>query len=227
MEHQNKLSIPAAIIVAGILIALAIFATKSPGQPSPTNAPGQPASIKLNPVTAQEHVRGNAKAKVVIVEFSDLECPFCKMFHPTMQKLFANYNGDMAWVYRHFPLDSIHPKTRKEAEAAECAAELGGNDAFWKFVDRVFEITPGNNQLDPNQLYNIADYIGLDKVAFKACLDSGKEAAKVESQFQDGVAAGVTGTPMSFILYKNQKIQINGADSYESIKAKIDSLLKS
>ena len=230
--NNNKLSLPIAIVVAGVLIAGAILITKIPPAPSaegPAGQAGAPAGDlkELDPISQDDHIFGaTPNTKVFIVEFSDTECPFCKRFHPTMQKIVDEYKGQVAWIYRHFPLDSIHPKTRKEAEATECANELGGNDAFWKYLDRLFEISPTNNQLDPAELYNIAKYAGLDAIAFKTCLDSGKYAGKVEAQYQDGLNVGVSGTPMSIIVYKDQKVILEGAQPYEAVKAKIDALLR-
>jgi len=118
---------------------------------------------KMNPVTALDHIRGNPDAKVVMVEYSDTECPFCKVFHATMQQVMNDYgkDGRVAWVYRHFPIDSLHSKARKEAEAMECAYDQGGDEKFWSFTDRLYEVTTSNNGLDPNELYNIAKYVGL------------------------------------------------------------------
>ncbi len=99
-----------------------------------------------------DYILGNKDADVIIYEYSDTECPFCKRFHATMHELINNNKGKVAFVYRQFPLDSIHPKTRKESEALLCAGELGGNDAFWKYLDTIFEITPSNNGLDPDLL---------------------------------------------------------------------------
>jgi protein-disulfide isomerase len=225
----SQLSLPVAIVVAGALIAGAIFITKMPpAQQAPIGQQQNGYKLdKLAPVSPNEHIFGAASnTKIYIVEFSDTECPFCKVFHPTMKKIVDNYKGKVAWVYRHFPLDSIHPKTRKEAEATECANELGGNDAFWKYLDRIFEITPANNQMDPAELYNIAQYVGLDQGAFKSCLDSGRYADKVEAQSQDGMNTGVQGTPASFIVYGKTIIPIEGAQPYEVVKSQIDKLLK-
>lgn len=109
------------------------------------------AKINLDPVTEKDHIAGNPNAELLIVEYSDPECPFCKRFHETMMQVMNEYGktDKVAWVYRHFPLDSIHSKARKEAEAIECAGELGGNDKFWEYLNKLEEITPANNQLDP------------------------------------------------------------------------------
>lgn len=99
-------------------------------------------------VTATDHIRGSIGAPVKIVEYSDLECPFCKMFHETLKEVTASYGDKVAWVYRPFPLSQLHSMAPKEAEAAECASEIGGNEGFWKFVDKINEITPANNRLN-------------------------------------------------------------------------------
>lgn len=111
-----------------------------------------------------DHVLGNPNALVTIIEFSDTECPFCKKFHETMRKIIDEYgkDGKVKWVYRHFPLDQIHSKSRKEAEATECATEQGGNEKFWEFINKIYEITPSNNGLDPAELPKIAKSIGLN-----------------------------------------------------------------
>ena len=120
------------------------------------------------------HILGNPGAPVKLVEFSDFECPFCKRFHLTMKRLMNEYgeDGKVAWVYRHFPLVSLHSKARREAQAAECASELGGNEAFWAYSDRLFEVAPSNNRLDLALLPRIAQLIGLDRAKFEACLAS-------------------------------------------------------
>src|SRR3989344_4619471 len=144
----NKLTMPVAIVLAGILIAGAILLSKSVYPKSannPTNPDlGKSQEIKIRPVTDADHILGNPGAEIVIVEYSDTECPFCKQFHKTMNTIMAEYGkeGKVAWVYRHFPIEQLHKKAQKEAEATECAAELGGKSAFWDYINRIFEITP-------------------------------------------------------------------------------------
>ncbi len=199
----------------------------APSAIAPTAPAPQPQADAsgMAPITDQDWVKGNRNAKVSVVEYSDTECPFCKRHHPTMQQLIAEYDGKVNWVYRHFPLTSLHPKAPKEAEATECAGEQGGNQAFWKYLDRIFEVTPANNGLDPAELPKIAEYVGLNKTKFEECLNSGKWAQKVQQQAQDAQNAGGNGTPYNVIVAGDQKIPVSGAVSLEQFKAIIDPLL--
>ena len=180
-------------------------------------------------ITEKDHIRGDINAPVKIVEYSDTECPFCKRFHDTMKQVMDEYgkSGKVAWVYRQFPLTQLHPKAPKEAEALECANELGGNDKFWAYTDRLFEITPSNNGLNPMELHNIAQYVGLDMTKFNTCLTSGKYAKHIQEDTQNANATGGNGTPWSIVVAKNgKKYPLSGAQPYESVKQLIEIALQ-
>jgi len=195
-----------------------------PAAPSPA---GLPAAINNRPVDAKtDHIRGSNNAEVTLIEYSDLECPFCKRFHPTLKQILADYKGKVRWVYRHFPLAQLHSKAPKESEATECVAKLGGEDAFWKYLDKIYEVTPANNGLDLAQLPILAGQVGVNVAAFQKCLDSGEMTAKVATDEQDALNAGGQGTPYSVLISKDgQKIPVSGALPIEQIKQMIDSLL--
>lgn len=232
-KPSNKiqtLAIPIAIVIAGAFIAVALYMTGGSNAGAlGAEVPEMPSGDleAMAPITGEDHIRGNPNAPVKIVEYSDTECPFCKKLHPTLQQVIGEYGDQVAWVYRHFPLDQLHPKARKEAEATECAAELGGNDGFWKYLDRLFEVTPANDGLDPAELPRIAQYVGLDVARFNECLSSGKYAQKIEGQVQDAIATGGTGTPWNIVVAKNgEKYPLSGAQPYEAWKQVIDIALK-
>ena len=224
-QEYKEFYVPGAIIIGALIIAGSILhmnSVKPVGSNVVANNPAT-ASLVSIPVASTDHIRGNVSAKVTIVEFSDLECPFCKDFHPRMKQALQEYGDKVRWVYKHFPIDSRHPKARKEAEATECVNELGGNAKFWEYVDKIFEIAPSNNNLDLALLPKIAGDIGLDRAKFESCLNSGKYAAKVEAQYQEGIKAGVQGTPATFV--NGVEVQ-GGAVPYAQLKAAIDSQLK-
>lgn len=203
--------------------ALAAAPSPSVVAPSPTAAAG---TVKpVDPKT--DHIRGDKNAKAFVIEYSDFECPFCKRHHPTMLSLMDQYKGKVAWVYRQYPL-SFHQNAEKEAEASECASELGGNDAFWKFADKIFERTTSNGTgFSLDALVPLAKEIGLDETKFKSCLDSGKYAQHVQQDETEGQAAGVSGTPGNIIWTKDGKPQLlEGAVPLQAFTAVIDPLLK-
>ena len=236
MEENTPIQVPAspsyavpfAIVIAGIAIAGAIYFGDNK-KTVPAVAAGKPqVAGTVDPVTPVDHILGNPNAEVIIVEYSDTECPFCKSFHSTMQRVMGEYgdSGKVAWVYRHFPLP-FHSKAPKEAEATECANKLGGNVKFWEYTNKIFEVTLGNNQLDPAELPKIAKTVGLDVTAFNTCLASGEMKAIVDANMASGNKAGVSGTPHSIVLVDGKVVTaINGAQPYEQVKAVIDELLK-
>lgn len=221
-----------AILISGGVIkfgTLTKTASTTATQPASPVAPApQPAQVEVEKLRDNDHVWGQKNARILLIEYSDLECPFCKRFHPTAQQAVDEYKGQVAWVYRHFPLDQIHSKADKEAEATECATELGGNDGFWKMTDKIFEVTPSNNGLNLDDLPKLAAQIGLNQNQFKACLDSGKYAQYVEDDYQSGIRAGVNGTPGNILLdtKTGKNIPVPGAVPFETLKSSIDSLLK-
>jgi protein-disulfide isomerase len=235
-SQSNTLLIPAAIIVAGALIAGAVYfdsrnASEGVASSQSQNTGQQSKELdKLRPIDSGDHIRGNPNAPVKIVEYSDTECPFCKRFHETLKQVMDEYgeSGKVAWVYRHFPLDQLHPiKARNEATALECANELGGNEKFWAYADRLFEITPSNNNLDQAELPNIANYVGLDLDKFNSCLSSGKYAEHIESEVKNALETGGQGTPWSIVFGKNgKKYPLSGAQPYASVKQLIDLALQ-
>lgn len=226
MEESNKFIVPVAIIIAGALIAWGLISNDSPKTDDQND--DQDTTVQMMPVSEKDHILGDPNAELVIVEYSDLECPFCKNFYITTKKIMDEYgkDGKVALVFRHFPLDTLHSQARGEAIATECAASLGGNEKFWAYMDELFAITPSNNGLDLAQLPVIAKKVGLDEAKFMECLKDPAMAQKVEEQFQDGIAAGAKGTPYSLILDKDGgKTVINGAQPYDVVKEMIESLL--
>jgi protein-disulfide isomerase len=235
--RKNNFSIPIAIIIAGVLIAGALLynsksASNDNGNVAESNKKKlllDSDNINVKPVNENDHILGSINAPIKIIEFSDLECPFCKQFHQTMKQVIDEYgkDGTVAWVYRHFPLDQLHPKARKEAEASECAAELGGNDKFWQYLNRLFEITPSNNGLNLSLLPQIAEDVGLDRFQFKQCLESGKYARHIADDLEDAVNSGGRGTPYSILIAPNgDKFKISGAQPYQVIRSIIEKALK-
>ena len=229
---SNILTLPIAIIVAGVLIAVAVLYAGR-GNEGPTEKADSPAArpseITVRPVGPNDHILGNPEARVFLIEYSDLECPFCKRFHPTVHQLLEQYGkgGQLAWVYRQFPIESLHSKAPYEAHATECVAELAGNTAFWKYVDKIFEITPANNGLDLTLLPQLAEEVGVDAAQFKECQDSGRHQERIASDIKDGIAAGLEGTPYSVLLTGDgRKFPVSGALPFQKVEPILKEALK-
>ncbi|MCO6451790.1 MAG: thioredoxin domain-containing protein [Caldilineales bacterium] len=167
--------------------------------------------------------RGSADAPVVIVEFSDYQCPYClSHYNENMPQLLKDYidTGKVQYVFKDFPLSEIHPQAQLAAEAAECA---GVQDVYWEMHDKLFgqQAQWSNNANAGDVFKQFADDLGLDAEAFAECLDGGQFTAEVEADLFEGIDAGVTGTPGFFI---NGQF-LGGFRPYSDFQAVIDGLL--
>ncbi|MEK7193551.1 MAG: thioredoxin domain-containing protein [Patescibacteria group bacterium] len=239
-ERERDYLLPASILVAALLISGSIIylvGAKTGNQGGTANlkdnteVQNATGISKVKPVTSDDHILGNPNAPVKIIEFSDLECPFCKTFHATMHQIVTAYDGKVAWIYRNFPIDSLHPKAREEALAAECANELGGNTKFWAYIDKVFEVTPSNNGLDLGLLPKIAEDLGLNQAKFKACLSEQKHMGRIDADIKDVMntlepGERGLGTPRSIVIGPNGKtVLISGAQPLSEVRLVIDGVL--
>lgn len=136
--------------------------------------------------------KGDLSARVTLVEFADYQCPFCaRHVRATLPPLERDYirTGKLRYVFRDFPLQSIHKEAFRAAEAANCAGERG---EFWKMHERLFA---NQKSLETKDLLLHAEAVGLDAREFEQCLSSGKYAAKIRRDMAVGQKAGVQATP--------------------------------
>lgn len=216
---MNPWPIVGAIIVAGGLIALAIFYSRGsflPPLASTANVAGDTSPTGQVAVSVDDDpMLGDPSAPVTIIEFGDFQCPFCaRLFQETLPQLKEQYvkTGKVRFVYRDFPLSSIHNLAQSSAEAAECADEQG---KFWPYHDILYG---RQDALSVDNFKRWAAELGLNTQEFNVCLDSGRYSAEVEKDYNDGIAAGVTGTPGTFI---NGRL-VRGAVPFDDFKAIIE-----
>ncbi len=158
-------------------------------------------------------VRGDVNAPVTIVEFSDFHCPYCRAVQPTLLQLLDRYEGQVRLVYKHLPLDALHPQARQASRASWCAAEQG---RFWEFHDAVY--ASGSSDASDEAMNAIATKVGLDLSAFGTCLTSREAAAAVDRDAAQGEALGLTGTPGFFVNGR----ELTGAQPLEAFAGIID-----
>ena len=216
---SSSIKIPIAIIVAGIIIALAIYAAMPKGPEG-----GDPSLVR--PIGTTDHILGNPNAKVMIVEYADFDCEYCVGLSDTLRHIIANEgaNGDVAWVFRQFPLTELHPNAFKHAEAAECAAVAGGNDAFWEFADLLYARQP----VDPSQYGVLAQTVGIPGEAFASCFANAPKVVdeRITADRENALLMQAPGTPFSLILVAGKPpIVMSGAYPYEAVQALVEEAL--
>jgi len=178
-------------------------------------APTDTVPGELTPVTSEDHILGDvSKAKVVLVEYSDFECSFCTRHYDTVKQIMDDFGDDVAFVYRHFPL-SFHPEAVPAAVASECAAEQG---KFWEYHDELFA---NSSSLGDDLYEEIASDLGLNVNDFLDCYSSGKYDDEIAAEMNAGAAAGVTGTPATFV--NGQKV--SGAVPFATFQGIIEAEL--
>ena len=230
-SQQSSVAIPIAIVFGFGLIALAIYFSGIGGNnaqaPTISNDTEKTTKSNIRAVDTTDFIYGNPNAPILIVEYSDYDCPFCKNFHETMNQIMNEYGvtGKVAWVYRQFPIAQLHPNANHISESALCVGELGGNDAFWKYSNSIFQERSANEATNISKLETYAKDAGVEEAAFKAFLDSGKHKKAIEASLAEGAAAGIGGTPQSFVLVGNQQAAIEGAQPYPVVKQIVDNLI--
>lgn len=179
------------------------------------------------PLNEGDYIKGNKNAKISIIEYSDLDCPFCKKFHTTGYDVLNKYEGEVNWVWRHLPLTSIHPNSNAKSELAECAGKIK-YDNFWKVIDYFM-----NEGFDPNQnvydhLDTIAKITNTNKESLEKCIKEGEFEDKVK--ISQGIAGsiGINGTPGNVIINNktNEAYLRAGAYDVNTISNTIDYLLQ-
>jgi|SRR3989344_2116679 len=221
---RSTYTIPVAIVLGGVIVAVAVYFSIARPFPKTSSGTGNPALVR--PVGTSDHILGSPTAPVMIVEYSDFDCDYCKGFHAVLHQIIANEGaqGQVAWVFREFPLTEIHANAMKHAEAAECVAKVSGNDAFWKFADVLF----ANQPVDPSRYWEFAARAGVSGDAFATCF---AEAAtrvdmRITADRQNALDTGAIGTPYSLILVQGKvPIVIDQAFSYDDLKLLIDQTL--
>lgn len=227
-EPQNnkkkfELSPALAILISGFVIAgTIVFLHVMPvGTVADADAGALPANVNVPAPNSGDHIVGSLSAPITLVEYSDFQCPYCRLVYPTLKQLVEESNGQVAWVHRNFPLDSIHPQAMPAALAAECIAEQLGQSGFWKFADAIFA---DQSKMSPAYYAQLAVQFGADEATYNSCVSTQKYASKISQEATDAQVNGGRGTPFTVVVSKNAQVPISGALPYEQFKSVIQTL---
>jgi len=229
--QQPSMAVPLAIMVGFAMIAIAIFFTSGNSEPvaqAPVTPAGQATPSTIRAVSESDYILGNPNAPIVMIEYSDYDCPFCKQFHTTMHQILDEYGvtGRLAWVYRQFPLVDLHPNAPQISEAALCVGDIGGNTAFWTFSDTVFNSREETEFTNVTKLTEFAEAAGVERMAFMECVTSDRMLDTLKADMSDGLAAGAAqGTPYTVIRVGSQEAVIVGAQPYDVVKGIVENLI--
>lgn len=215
-----------SIVLAVIVIAFVAILIANKSSKNTSNKAEVSQELNLRKISKEDLVKGNPSAKIIIYEYSDLECPFCKEYHKNLSAVVKEYPETVAWVYRHLPLEQLHSKAKTEAIAVECVSKLKGPKTAFEYLNKIFEVTPSNNGLDLEKLPALAKDLGVNEGEFKSCLEKKETIDKVEKDAKEAMALGAQGTPFTVIEFQGQKTSFSGSLTKKQLKTIIDALLK-
>ena len=244
-EENEKLSVP-VVVGSLVIVAILGFmlvkgkvpqtknlpatgqkvaATSSPvaaaaQQQNAQNAPATPPPFDptvIPPVTQSDYIKGNVNAPVSIILYSDSQCPYCRMFYPTLNS-FVEQNSDVRFVYRPTP---FHEAGKIEEQATDCANDQG---KYWEYLDAIYTSKDTENLMDVTRLKKIATDNGLDGVKFEQCFTSQKYLGNIDTYLSASRTAKITGTPTSVIIGPKGAKQLKGASSADALKAAVNSV---
>lgn len=221
---KTSQTVPIAIILGGLIVAAAVYVSVKNDNPSTASNTGNPIAVR--PIDATDHILGNPLAPVKIIEYTDFDCGHCKDFDLTLHQIIADLGatGKVAWVLRQFPIVELHPNAMKHAQASDCVAKVGGNDAFWKFASALFQ----NQPTDPARYGELAQSAGVSSTAFAECYQNAASTvdARIQADIENGKDAGANGTPYTLIIVKDQPpFVIPGAYPYADVKDAVQLML--
>lgn len=220
-DKKFELSPSISILIAGVIIAGAIvFVNRFPAAQPVAAAAGTTASANIPAPSSSDHIQGSPTAPIVLVEYSDFQCPYCQLIYPELKDIVAKSNGQISWVMRNFPLYQIHPNALPGANAAECITAQLGNSAWWQFADDDF-----NNQANIGTSFFSAEAqkLGANMTEYNSCIAASTYQTKIEAQIAEAEGNGGNGTPYTVVINTKtgKQYPVSGAVPEAQIQAVI------
>jgi|AntRauTorcE11897_2_1112592.scaffolds.fasta_scaffold08254_4 protein-disulfide isomerase len=190
MNKNNSLIFAITILISGIVIGGGVFLSRTEILDNIFDKLKKEEVIEIQesqiqPISDEDHIIGNPDASIIIIEYSDFECPYCKEFHTTMRRIIDNYgqNGNVAWVYRHAPLEEVHVNSKRVSLVSECVAKIGGENKFWNFTNQIFDNAPDSLLKTNTDL--ILESLNLDPIEINTCTEEPEIINLVNSDSED------------------------------------------
>ena len=222
---QRRHVIAYVALACAVIFAAVLYIYNERAASRQYNETDQQTSLIVRTLTSTDHVIGERSAPVQLVVFSDLACPYCNNFFVnTLPRLQEKYGAQIVVAYRHLPLEDIHPRAFRAAQASECAAQLGGEPAFWKFERGVYATPEYETGLSDAELGRIATAAGINHVQFSQCMESGEAGVRVRADMMEARVAGLNYTPSTVLKSKHRAIIVKGS-YYPRFVGAIDYLL--
>ena len=229
LYHTVHLTTPVAIILAAIILGSSHVVYGLLGN---SGSDSSVVLFKGRTIDTTDLAIGNTKSDVVVLEYADTECYYCGQLHPTITQIKEEYKEKVGFVYRYFPLTEIHPQAFNEAKAIYCVGKTLGADKREDYINEIFtyKLAKKNMVLPEGGKESLAKNVGVNETQFKACMSEQATADAISTSREDGIGAGVEGTPATFVLVKTRKgyevvSKIDGARPYEYVKAAIEEAL--
>lgn len=181
---------------------------------------------KLQAIMQGVYIKGNPDARITLVEYSDLLCPFCKRHYndQTLEKLVEKYPNDVNMVFKQFPIPQLHPTAPLWAQASLCAGKVAGTDKFYSYLDKAFQLT----EFTEDNVTDLADELKINESKFEKCLTSSETIAEVNASIQEAQSFGINGTPGNLVVDNENGtyVVVAGAYPIEAFEAEIAKILK-
>ncbi|HMP67192.1 MAG TPA: thioredoxin domain-containing protein [Candidatus Paceibacterota bacterium] len=232
MKNKEIFVFCTSLILIGLVVSASIIYTRTYNKnPKKITISDNDQAYVIQPISSSDHMIGNPNADLILIEYSDFTCQFCREFHPTMMKLVIENakNGSFAWVYRNFSADEAignkNSLSMKTAIMSECVNEIGGPTKFWNFLSDVYTQTPIN--FTESDVKKIVENSGINMSEFEKCISSGKFNDKIQRNIDDGLAIyeqdGDFGTPYNILITRDgRKLVLPGPQNYSLL----DELIK-
>lgn len=227
MNNEN-IKLFGSILLVGLLVIGGFWLSKNTPKGEQKSAKVSDVSndeISVVPPNKNDYMQGGENAEIILVEYSDVDCPFCKRFHASVQNIVKKYDGKVSWAYRQFPL-TIHPYSMSKSITSLCVGKNYGSEAFFDYTN---SIMADNDSGSKDNALAVAKSLGFDETKIANCVANDTEIQnRISQEMEDATTAGLQGTPFTLVFNKDGQYidKIDGAQAQITVEKLINDNLK-